>query len=373
MTGELIAIIVLGLSLVGCFYTLCAAVMTLCFERRDPSLPSRLEPVTVLKPLCGDEPRLEERLSSFCTQDYPAPVQVVLGVQTPEDPAFRPATRLAETFPACVRVSSRSQDYGSNRKVSNLIGMAKLARHHVIIISDSDIEVGPDFLSALVGRLHRPGVGAVTCLYHGIPKAGLWSRLCAMVIDTCFLPRVISGLTLGLAEPCFGSAIAIRRSTLARIGGLGAFANQLADDHAIGMAVRGLGLKVAIPGFTVGHACHEASFASLWFHELRWARTIRAVDPAGFAGMIITHPLALAVLGTPFAARGLWLVGAALACEFALCLAVECRFRLEPHAYWMIPLRDLLAFAVYLSSFAGRAVHWRDQVYHVADGGALRT
>jgi ceramide glucosyltransferase len=373
MTCEVMAIVLLGLSVIGCFYTLGAAAMTLCFERRDPPLPKHPEPVTILKPLCGNEPHLYERLRSFCTQHYPGPVQVVLGVQNLEDTALAPATRLAAVFPDRVDVSRQAKEYGSNRKVSNLVGMAKLARRDVIIVSDSDIEVGPDFLLKVIGELQRPEVSAVTCLYHGIPRSGIWSRLCAMVINTSFLPNVIAGLKLGLAQPCFGSTIAIRGKTLGKIGGFAAFANQLADDYAIGMAVRRLGLVISIPGFTVGHACHEDSLASLWHHELRWARTVRAVDPAGFAGTIITHPLVLALLGTAFARQGLWLAAAALACEYALCLAVEHRFKLPPHAYWMIPFRDVLAFAVYVSSFAGRAVHWRDHVYHVSDGGALRT
>jgi ceramide glucosyltransferase len=373
MTGEVVAAIFLALSVVGCCYTLATAVMTLSFQRRVPPLPTRLEPVTILKPLCGDEPRLYERLRSLCTQDYPAPVQVVLGVQSRMDPALGPATRLAAAYPGLVEVSSEAKAYGSNPKVSNLIAMARLARHDVIIISDSDIEVGPDFLRRVVGELQRPEVSAVTCLYHGIPRSGLWSRLSAMLINTSFLPNVISGLKLGLAHPCFGSTIAIGRETLGRIGGLPAFADQLADDYAIGQAVRRIG-RVAIPGFTVGHACHEESFASLWLKELRWARTVRAVDPLGFAGTIITHPLPLAVLGAAFTRiPGLWLIVGSLACEYALCLAVERRFKLPPHAYWMIPFRDLLSFVIYLSSFAGRAVHWRDHDYYAAPGGALRT
>jgi len=372
MTAEVLAGAFLGLSIVGCLYMLGAAVMTLRFERHDPPLPSQVDAVTILKPLCGDEPQLYERLRSFCTQDYPAPVQVVLGVQSLEDPALEPAVRLAAAFPHRVEVTSGANEYGSNRKVANLIGMARLARHDIILISDSDIEVEPDFLLRVVGALQRPGVIAVTCLYHGIARSGLWSRLFAMTINTSFLPNVVAGLRMGLAQPCFGSTIAIRRQTLGRIGGLAAFADQLADDYAIGMAVRRLGV-VAIPGFTVGHACHEDGLASLWLHELRWARTVRAVDPIGFAGTIITHPLVLALLGGLFTAQALWVAAGALACELVLCLAVERRFKLPAHAYWMIPLRDLLSFTVYVSSFVGRTVHWRDQDYHVTQRGALRT
>jgi ceramide glucosyltransferase len=372
MTGEVLAGALLGLSFIGCLYMLGAIVMTLCFERHDKRPPLLAAPVTILKPLCGDEPRLYERLRSFRTQDFPAPVQLVLGVPSLEDPALGPATRLAAAFPDRVEVTSAATEHGSNRKVANLAGMARLARHDIIIISDSDIEVEPDFLLRVVGELQRPEVVAVTCLYHGIARAGFWSRLFAMTINTSFLPNVVAGLKMGLAQPCFGSTIAMRRQTLGMIGGFAAFADQLADDYAIGMAVRRLG-AVAIPGFTVGHACHENGLANLWHHELRWARTVRAVDPVGFAGTIITHPLALALIGALFTTKALWLAAAALACELLLCLAVERRFRLQPHAYWMIPLRDLLSFAVYVASFAGRTVHWRDQDYQVAPRGGLRT
>src|SRR5262245_55265283 len=220
MTAEVLAGAFLGLSIVGCLYMHGAAVMTLRFERHDPPLPSQVDAVTILKPLCGDEPQLYERLRSFCTQDYPAPVQVVLGAQSLEDPALEPAVRLAAAFPHRVEVTSGANEYGSNRKVANLIGMARLARHDVILISDSDIEVEPDFLLRVVGAPQRPEVNAVTCLYHGIARSGLWSRLFAMTINTSFLPNVVAGLRMGLAQPCFGSTIAIRRQTLGRIGGL---------------------------------------------------------------------------------------------------------------------------------------------------------
>ena len=372
MTLEVLAFILLALTVIGCLYTLIAAVMTLWFDRSDPP-PAIFKPVTILKPLCGDEPLLYERLRSFCTQDYPAPVQVVLGVQSSDDPAFGPARRLAAAFPDRVEVVSEAKAHGSNRKISNLIGMAELARHDIIVLSDSDIEVGRDFLQKIIRELERPEVGAVTCLYHGVPRSGLWSQLCAMLVNTWLLPNVISGLKVGLAQPCFGSTIAIRRETLGTIGGFAAFADQLADDYAIGLAVRRLGLVVTIPGFTVGHACHEGRFASLWFHELRWARTVRAIQPIGFAGTIITHPLALSLLGAMFTPNWSWMIAVALASEYARSLAAERRFNLPAHAFWMIPIRDLLAFAIYLSSFAGRAVHWRDRIYYVAGGGTLQT
>jgi ceramide glucosyltransferase len=373
MTRE-VALVFLGLSVLGCLYIAAAVVVTLLFRRRESVSLMHPEPVTIFKPLCGDEPGLYERLRSFCTQRYPAPVQVVLGVQAFDDPALGVARRLAQAYPDQVQIVVDERPTGANFKVSNLVNMAKVARHDVFVLSDSDIEVGPDYLRKLTAALQDRDVGAVTLLYYGIPSAGLWSRLCAMAIDATFLPNVLVGMKLGLAEPCFGSTIAIRRQTMAAIGGFGAFVNQLADDYAIGAAVRRLGLKVAVPGFVVGHVCREDSLARLWLQELRWARTVRTVDPTGYVGTTITHPFALALIGTVLGdSQGLWFAAAALACRWALCLAVEHRFGLAPHPFWLLPLRDIMLFAVFVSSFVGRSVHWRDQDYDVTRDGALRT
>jgi ceramide glucosyltransferase len=375
MTREFVALFFLGLSAAGCIYVVVAAALTVRYGRRQAPLPERACPVTVLKPLCGDEPHLYERLQSFCTQDYLAPVQVILGIQSPDDSALGAATRLAAAFPEQVEVSVGSNSSGTNRKVCNLVGMAKLARHDVFVLSDSDIEVEPDYLQRVVGKLQDdPEIGVVTCLYHGIPRQGLWSQICAMAVNSSFLPSVLVGLRLGLARPCFGSTIVIRRETLSAIGGFGAYADQLADDYAIGFAVRRLGLKVALPAFTVGHVCRERSIADLWRHELRWARTVRAIDPVGYAGTLIAHPLAWALLAAIFDNKaGFLLAGAALACRYALCVAVERRFRLPRHSPWLIPLRDMFSFAIFVASFAGRAVQWRDRRYYVTSSGSLRT
>ena len=121
------------------------------------------------------------------------------------------------------------------------------------MLADSDIVVEPDYLARVVAALGEPGVGLVTCLYRGLANAGSWSRLAAAAIDLHFLPSVLVGVTAGLAQPCFGSTIALRRETLEAIGGFAAFNDQLADDYAIGAAVRRLGLRSAIPPMLVGH------------------------------------------------------------------------------------------------------------------------
>jgi len=167
-------------------------------------------------------------------------------------------------FPTGTCVSSSPPAvYGTNLKVSNLINMMPTALHPCIVLADSDIAVPPDYLLRIAAALDAPGIGAVTCLYHGVAGAGLWSKLSALAIDGHFLPNVLVGLRSGLAKPCFGSTIALRRSHLEDVGGFAAFADCLADDYAIGAALREKGLEIAVPRFLVGHSCAEALAAGI--------------------------------------------------------------------------------------------------------------
>lgn len=240
------------------------------------------------------------------------------------------------------------------------------------MIADSDMEVGPDYLANVVAELQRPGVGAVSCLYHGVSEAGIWSRHAALAINGHFLPSAVLALSLRLARPCFGSTIALRRGTLARIGGFEAFADCLADDYMIGAAVRSAGYAIAIPSFSIGHRCFEDSLRTLLAHELRAARTIRSLHPFGYCGAIITHPFPLALIGALCSnGNALLLAAISFACRGLLCRCVEYRFELPRQPYWLMPFRDLLSFAVFVSSFFGATVTWRGVSYHVSTGGRL--
>ena len=357
-----------GGATLGCLYLLLAAGAVLRLGRRGKPSPTSPEPVTVLKPLRGAEPGLWRRLWSFANQNYRAPVQIVCGVRDATDAAVASAEMLATHVPDVVLVIDPRQ-CGTNPKVANLVNMLPRARHDVLVLADSDIEVGNDFLDRLVAELQRPGVGAVSCLYHGIAGNGLWARQSALAINTHFLPNVVLAVQLGLAEPCFGAAIAIRRSMLRRIGGLEAFADSLADDYEIGAAVRATGAEVAIPPFSIGHACFERSFRALLAHDLRAARTIKSIDPIGYCGALLTHPFPLALIAaTAGNGEALWLAALALGCRGALCLCVEHAFGLPRQPYRHIPLRDVLSFVVYVWGLCGTAVSWRGASYHVWNG-----
>lgn len=332
------------------------------------------EPVTLLKPLYGAEPDLSENLASFLAQPWGAPLQMVCGVQRAEDPAIDVVAEVQARHPdAAIDLVRDDRAIGANAKISNLAHCVQQARHDVLILSDSDIAVGPDYLPAVMAALVRPGAGAVTCLYRGVGIQGIWSRLVALGIDLHFLPSALIGLATGLAHPCMGSTIALRRETLERIGGFEAFADVLADDHAIGAAVRGLGLTMEVPDMLVTHSCGERSLGDLWRHELRWNATIRSVDPAGYAGSFILHPLPLALLGM---AMGGWLVTGGIAILLAIAVRGAIALRLDHRplpVLLLAPIRDLLSFALFLSSWRARSVDWRGAQLRIESQGRIST
>jgi ceramide glucosyltransferase len=337
------------------------------------ALPLTPEPVTILKPLYGREPRLDECLNSFCAQDYAAPVQIVFGLHDRADPALPVAQSVKAShasLPAVIVIDGRS--HGINAKVSNLINMTAAAEHEILIAADSDILVKEDYTSRIVRLLQKPGAGAVTVLYHGEATETPWSRIAALLINTHFLPNVLVGTALNLAKPCFGSTIALRRKTLRAIGGFEAFSNQLADDYLIGEAVRRLDQRVEIGSFSVAHVCHEESLRDLLNHQLRWARTIKAIDLPGYVGSFIAQPFALALLGIALGSGYCPAIAVlALGLRLVLCKVVERKSRLGRQAYWMLPVTDLVSFAVFVWSFLGTGVTWKHTHYTVLSDGTL--
>jgi ceramide glucosyltransferase len=364
------------LALLGCLYLAAAILLTGLRARRQPPDAAAFPPLTVVKPLHGAEPGLFENLASFCAQDYPGPVQILLGLADPHDPAIAVVEQVRRAFPeANLELVVDSRRHGSNRKVSNLINTAEHIRHDVVVFSDSDVRVPADHLRRMVTELQGPGVGCVTCLYHAVPTGGVWSRLIGLGMDTHFTPSVIVGLGLRLARPCIGTTIVMGRDMLAEIGGLQAFANLLAEDYAIGAAVWAAGRKVAVSTQLIGHLCSEASAATMWAHEMRWARTIKSIDALGYAGSLITHPLPLALIAWALGGGlpALALAGLALALRIALCIRFERAYSLPPRPYWLIPARDLLAFAVFVVSYLGSGVNWRGHLYQLVPDGTLVT
>jgi len=338
------------------------------FAAAPAPLPAPQPPVTILKPLHGAEPLLEQALESVCTQRYPS-YQVVFGVQHPADPALAVARRLRARYPGNdIAIVVDATAHGENRKVGNLINMLTAARHEVLVIADSDVACAPDFLEHVTATLQTPGTGLVTTLYAArAATRTLAGRLGASWITHSFLPGALLARWLG-RQDSLGATMTLRRDTLAAIGGLAALADHLADDHRLGVLVRQRGLAVRLAQTVPVTTVPETMVAALFRHELRWARTIRTLVPGQFTLSALQYPLfwaALALVLWP-APRTLALFAAAWAIRAAAAVGIDRALRLTalatPAPIWLLPLRDLMSMVVLLASYASDRVEWRGQV-----------
>ena len=358
----------------GWVYLLAEVVAAVSFARRRLPIPPERPPISVLKPLHGEEPGLYENLRSFVEQDYPT-VQMVLGANNANDGALPVADALIRDIPAAeIALVVGAPVKGSNLKVANLENMLPAARHDILVISDSDMRVDRRYLGAVAAPLHDPSIGLVTCLYKGVSTGGKWSELGALHINFGFLPSALVAAALGIDLGCFGATIALRRDTLCRIGGFVPVRDELADDQRIGEAVRALGLAVVLSRYLVEARVSEPSFAALWRHELRWARTVRTITAAGFVGSVLTHVVAIAALGavaTGFGLTSSLFLGISLLLRWTTAGVIAGALSLAANGLWLLPVRDTLSFAVFVASFFGRAVFWRDQFFQVEPSGRM--
>jgi len=362
-----------ALALIGSLYTIAAAITLRAFLARAERPARRADGVTILKPLHDAEPRLADNLATFLEQDHDGPIQLLCGVQRPDDPAIAAIEALRARFPAArIDLIVDPTPHGANGKIANLINLEPHIAQDVVVLSDSDMVAPRDYLAGLLAALDRPGTGAVTLAYNGRGDAGFWSRIAAAGLSWQFLPAATFGVAHGLARPCMGSTIAMRRGTLAAIGGFRAFADVLADDYAIGEAVAAQGLRVVMPPMLVTHASIERDFGELWRHELRWGATVRDLVPLAHAMSVIGIPLPLALLAIPFhPLPGVAAAGVALLARLAVARVADRRAGARPAPYWLLPLRDCLTFAILIASLTARSVDWRGATLRMEQDGRI--
>jgi ceramide glucosyltransferase len=356
-------------------YTALATVCVARFARRerDPDPVDDPPAVTLLVPLHGDERDLEENLRAFALQDYPV-CQLVLGVARADDPALPIAQRVAAALPERnIDIVVGEVRSARNPKLANVLSMMRLVRHNVLILADSDTRVGPRYVRSVTAPLHEPGVGAVTCLFAGVPDHTFSSKLGAMFMTEQFIPSVLVNRLFGPPRYCLGPTNSIRSAVLSTIGGFEALAPHLADDFMLGNYVSARGLRVVISRYVVRTIVSDSSLAGLWNHELRWHRTIRRVQPAGYAGMFLTYPVPLALLAfllapQPKRVASLFIAG-------LLRIALQ---RVSAHALgvaaasaWLVLPRDLFGIAVWACGLTGNTVTWRDAELHIESGDVL--
>lgn len=367
----------LALTAAGLAYSAAELVALRRFRKRaHPPRAEPAPPITILKPLHGDEPELYENLRSFCVQDYPR-YQVIFGARDPRDPALAVARRLISEFPSrdLSIASGDANRSGANPKIANLSGMIGHAEYDLLAIVDSDMRVGPDYLWDLAASFRDRRTGAATCLYTAVPVAGAASEAGALIVNDQFMPSVLVARMLEPLEYCFGSTMAVRRDVLERIGGLRALGGYLADDFMLGKKVSDAGYEIALCPHLVEMTVHDRDFYALWQHQLRWQRTVRASRPRGFAGAVVTYvvPLSLvfACLARSKIAAGI-VIGFAGAVRALVHRDAQKTFPARRTIPWqLVPVADAVAFGTWIAAFFGARVSWRNEAFGVEREGRL--
>jgi len=342
--------------------------------------------VSVLKSLKGLDPGMLEAFRSHCRQDYAGEYELLFGVSSLREPAVAAVQELQREFPErSIRLIECPERLGSNGKVSSLVQMAVHARHEFLLVNDSDITVSSHYLTRVMahfapansGPVHNPAkpVGLVTALYRGRVHETFGSRLESLGIATDFMPSVLVARMLeGELRYGLGSTLAVSREALARVGGFEAIVDQLADDYELGERIFKAGYRIVLSAEVVETSVPAYDWQGFCDHQLRWLRTVRDARPAGYAGLIFTQGLTLALLNV-IASGGsllsLWLLALCFFLRLSLAMTVGAEV-LGDHqvlpSLWLLPLRDLIATGLWIGGYASNKVVWRGERFEVRQG-----
>lgn len=353
------------------------AALRFFLRERKRALGSYMPPISILKPVLGVDFASYENYTSFCRQDYPE-YEILFCVNELRDPAVPLIRNLMAEFPERrIKLLSGAQQIGSNRKVNNLVLLAREAKYELMVQSDGDVRVGPYYLRELAAPFEWAETGVVSCFYRGIAEPNRWAEIEALGAATDFSAGVLvadwmEGVTFAL-----GASVATTKTWLAKIGGYESLANVLADDYEIGNRVAKAGGRVMVSREVVATMYPALTFGKFWEHQSRWARTVRSCRPASYMGLVLTHGLPWAVVGALVSRTATGAAGF-LAAYLLLRLAVGwtvgvwgLRDETARGKLWLVPLRDVFHFAVWVGSFFSNRIKWGEAEFRLAGSGEM--
>jgi len=367
VVAAILASILAG-SLVYCVLILLAARSYLS-AATAPRAPASDLPISILKPLAGRDLGLEENLRTFFTQDYPS-CELLFAVRTENDPAVDVVHKLQAEFPAIAStlIVTGKPPY-ANAKVYSLDRMLAQARHDLVVMSDSDIRVGPNFLAGAAAEFADPNIALATCPYRAIGGPRLWSALEAEGMNTEFIGGLLVARLLEGVKFAVGPTIIARKEMLAAIGGFDRLKDYLAEDFMMGKLAAELGYGVILSSNIVEHHIGSENLRVNFIHRLRWNRSTRRSRPAGYVGQLFTNPLPIALLVV--AAQPAWwpvLIPTLLFRGFAAW--ATSKTILDQKLHWVrLLLQDLLSFAFWIAGFFGNTIMWRGHRYKLLPDG----
>jgi len=340
-----------------------------------PLNPSFTPPVSIIKPVRNVDREAYENFASFCWLDYPE-YEIVFAVADRDDPVIPVIQKLQRSFPACsIRLVTTVANLGANNKVNNLCQLVQEAKHELIVMSDSDVRVEPDYLRNVVGPFSDAQVGVVTALYRGMSGRGLTSALNDLGMYTDSAPGALVARKLeGKMRFAFGWTMATTKKVLSEIGGFESMVNHHSDDFELGNRISELGYRVELMRKPVGMVLPDENFGQYLKHELRWSIGLRNVRPVGYVGMLLTHGLPWTLLAGAVAAAAGW---SSVAVAYTMAYLALRLGAVWTTAVWglgdskigrklfLVPLRDTISFVIWVGGFFTNRIVWRGSVYRV--------
>lgn len=331
--------------------------------------------VSILKPVRGLDFHALENFASFCTQDYPF-FEIIFAVNDPLDPAIHVIRHLQGCFPEINIQLLITPVEAPNEKAALLEEMLKVASGEVVVVSDSDMQVTPDYLLKVTQPLSEPGVGLVTCAYKGADARNLTAGMNALHMGVIFLPSVLAARKFLSMRFALGATVALRMHDLRMIGGFKVLENYLADDFQLALRIHDLGKQVVLSQYVVTCQLGEQSFHEQWQREVRWARTNRVNRPMEYPGLFPLYTTSWALLYS-LAAYGVapsWQVLlASVLFRWVITWAITLRTEDRESRHWLawVPLRDLMSTLVWIWGTFSSRVEWRGRFYRVYSDGTM--
>lgn len=342
-------------------------------RRKSETDPAFTPAISILKPIRGLDRETYENYASFCAQDYPE-FEILFAVSDSCDAAILEIERVIRDFPERpIRLLIGSEPLGASDKVNKLVRMARDAKHEILLVSDSDVRVDPEFLRAVAAPFQNASVGGVTCLYRGLADECIAATLEALGNTADFAPGVLVARLFGDIDFMLGAVMTTTKSQLAAIGGFESLVDFFCDDFELGNRIAASGKRVMLSSFPVSIVYPREKLSEAFRHQLRWNLSIRYSRPWGHIGLIFAQGLPWAVLGAVLApsaaiAGGYLAAYLVLRCAMALVVGAWGMQDETVRRYWrLLPLRDLFAFVVWVASFFPQCIHWRDRKFYVRD------
>jgi len=358
------------------FYYAAATLAALRFFRREHARRwhSYTPPVSLLKPVRGADSTTYDNFASFCRQDYPA-YEILFAVNESNDPAVPHINRLIAEFPNIpIQVFVGAESLGANRKVNKLARLAREARHEILVLTDGDVRVGPNYLRDVVAPFADQTTGVVTSFYRSIADPNLGAELEAIGASSDFFAGVLMAeLTEGI-NFALGASIVTTKRWLSKIGGFQSIAGMLSDDYELGLRIAQAGGRILLSREAVWTVYPAQTAGSFWHHQVRWARTVRLCRPLSYFGLIFTLGLPWTVLAVSLAPAK-WLTVSYVVGYLVFRLVMAWTVGVWGVAddtlrrrIWLVPLRDAIYFFVWLAGFFSNRVVWGGETYVIRHG-----